>query len=44
MFPSADAAAPNVINTIEKPHEKVIVLIRTLFLFFSISSKGFPVM
>ena len=43
IFPTADAVAPKIINTKEKPTENRIVLIRTTFLFFSISFKSFPV-
>ena len=38
-----EAAIPNEINTVEKPNEKTIVLIRTTRLFFSISSNFLPV-
>ena len=43
MLPIKDAAIPNEINTVEKPSEKTIVLIRTTRLFFSISSNFLPV-
>ena len=43
MFPTADAVAPKIINTIENPIENKIVLKSTTFLFCSISFKLFPV-
>ena len=42
-FPIAEAAAPSVIKTKEKPSEKRIVLVKTIDLSLSISPKSFPV-
>ena len=39
----AEAVIPNAIKTDENPKEKRIVFTRTAYLFFSISSKFFPV-
>ena len=44
IFPTAEAVAPRTINTSENPTENKIVLMRTLRLSCSISSKFFPVM
>ena len=41
-FPIAEAAAPRVIKTNEKPSEKIIVFKSTTFLLFSNSGSGFP--
>ena len=43
MLPTAEAVTPRAIKTKEKPNEKRIVLIKTIFLFWSISVKFFPV-
>ena len=43
IFPTVEAVIPSEINTKEKPNEKRIVLTKTMFLSFSISSKLFPV-
>ena len=43
MFPTAEAVAPKIIKTNEKPRENKIVLIRTTLLSCSISFKFFPV-
>ena len=42
-LPIAEAAAPSVIKTKEKPNEKRIVFMRTIDLSLSISPKSFPV-
>ena len=42
-FPIAEAAAPSIIKTNEKPNEKRIVLFKTIDLSLSISPKSFPV-
>ena len=39
IFPTADAVAPKIIKTREKPIENKIVLMRTIFLSCSISFK-----
>ena len=43
IFPTADAVAPKIIKTREKPIENKIVLMRTIFLSCSISFKLLPV-
>ena len=42
-FPIAEAAAPKIIKTNEKPREKRMVFVKTIDLFLSISPKSFPV-
>ena len=43
IFQTADAVAPKIIKTREKPIENKIVLMRTIFLSCSISFKFLPV-
>ena len=44
IFPTAEAVAPRIIKTNEKPNENKIVFIKTILFSLSISFKFFPVM